>query len=240
MYRWDFVCAGCDIFVVDGECDFDSVSTDNDIISATQRDRDINRDVDRVAIRGNSDQSNQNSETDADTDADADADAETTTHDIAATDFESADAAEEASMMTNSETNEMFDDPDANTHHVVSNNVDDKAEARWRKELAETNKLTPAIVDSIITHHGDRGTRAIEAVSEKRVKRYRDFTVVVGHHDEYIVEAGGCTCKDSLYNLDPTDPTQCCWHVLATAVAERIGAIDYHDMWYSDVHDFLS
>ena len=143
-------------------------------------------------------------------------------------------------MPTNTEPNEACDDSDAQTHHVVSSTVDDETEAAWRAELAATEKLTPATVDAIMTHHGDRGARAIEAVSEERVKRYRDFTVVVGHHDEYVVEAGGCTCKDSIYNLDPADPTQCCWHVLATAIAERIGGIEHHDMWYSDVHNFLS
>jgi predicted nucleic acid-binding Zn finger protein len=71
------------------------------------------------------------------------------------------------------------------------------------------------------------------------VKSYRDFTIVVGYEDEYIVEDGGCTCKDSEYNLDTDDPTERCWHSLAVAIARRVGHVDYHDMWYSDVREFV-
>ena len=109
----------------------------------------------------------------------------------------------------------------------------------WRGALAAAGELQPAIVDAILSIHGDRGQRAIEAVSEQRVKRYRDFTVVVGYEEEYVVEDGRCTCKDSQYNLDPADPSQRCWHVLAAAIAERIDAVDEHDMWYSDVREFV-
>ncbi|MFW5977930.1 MAG: hypothetical protein ACOCP2_01675 [Halohasta sp.] len=109
----------------------------------------------------------------------------------------------------------------------------------WRAALAETGELQPGVVDAILSVHGDRGQRAIEAVSEGRVKRYRDFTVVVGYEDEYVVEDGGCDCKDSQYNLDPDDPSQRCWHVLAVDIAERIDAVDEHDMWYSDVREFV-
>ncbi len=109
----------------------------------------------------------------------------------------------------------------------------------WQAALAETGELTPDLVDRITDVHGDRGARAIEAVSENRVKQYRDFTVVVGHREEYVVEDGACTCKDAEYNLDPEDPTQLCWHALAVAIAERVGAVDHHDMWYSEVREFL-
>lgn len=123
--------------------------------------------------------------------------------------------------------------------YVVPTAADPGRETDWRAELADAGRLTASAVDTLVTLHGARGTRAIEAVSEKRVKRYRDFTVVVGYEDEYVIEDGGCTCKDSSYNLDPEDPNQRCWHVLAAAVAERIGEVDHHDMWYSDVREFL-
>ncbi|QLG48505.1 hypothetical protein [Natrinema halophilum] len=110
---------------------------------------------------------------------------------------------------------------------------------RWQAALEEAGELTPAIVDDISKIHGDRGVQAIEAVAENRVKAYRDFTIVVGYDDEYIVEDGGCTCKDSEYNLDADDPTDRCWHSLAVAIARRIGHVDYHDMWYSDVRELL-
>ena len=106
----------------------------------------------------------------------------------------------------------------------------------WRAALAEAGELRPAIVTAILSAHGDRGGRAIDAVAEQRVKRYRDFTVVVGYESEYVIEDGGCTCKDSQYNHEPDEQ---CWHALAVEIAERIDAVDHHDMWYSDVHDFM-
>ena len=109
----------------------------------------------------------------------------------------------------------------------------------WRPRLAETGELSAPIVKAILDQHGDRGQRAIEAVTEERVKQYKDFTVVVGHSDEYVVEDESCTCEDATYNLDPDDPTQRCWHALAVTIATRIDAVDHHDMWYSDVRDFL-
>lgn len=111
--------------------------------------------------------------------------------------------------------------------------------ADWREALEAAGELTPSVVDRLLRVHGARGRRAIDAVSEGRVKQYLDFTVVVGHHDEYIVEDGACTCKDAAYNLDPADPEQRCWHAIAVDVAERIGAVDTHDLWYSDVRDLL-
>ena len=109
----------------------------------------------------------------------------------------------------------------------------------WERSLAEAGELTPDVVDRILDAHGERGARAIEAVAEERVKEYRDFTVVVGHSEEYVVEDGGCECEDSRYNLDPEDPTELCWHVIAAEVARRIDAVDHHDMWYSEVREFL-
>ncbi|WP_181691475.1 hypothetical protein [Natronomonas sp. LN261] len=109
----------------------------------------------------------------------------------------------------------------------------------WERLLEAADELTSEAADGIIDTHGDRGVTAIEAVGERRVKGYRDFTVVVGHSEEYVVENDTCSCEDSRYNLDPDDPTQLCWHVVAAKVARRIDAVDHHDMWYSEVKEFL-
>ncbi|ELZ30412.1 hypothetical protein C474_11386 [Halogeometricum pallidum JCM 14848] len=122
---------------------------------------------------------------------------------------------------------------------AVPTETDSDRGTAWRRTLVRTGELTADVVDSLVSLHGSRGVRAVEAVSEGRVKRYRDFTVVVGYAEEYVVEDGGCTCKDSSYNLDPDEDDQRCWHVLAAAVAERIGEVDHHDMWYSDVREFI-
>ncbi|MBS3760733.1 hypothetical protein [Halodesulfurarchaeum sp.] len=112
-------------------------------------------------------------------------------------------------------------------------------EVDWRTALADAGELSPEVTNAILENHGDRGQRAIEAVTESRVKQYRDFTVVVGHGDEYIVEDDGCTCEDATYNLDDDDPTDLCWHAIAVAIAKRIDAVDHHDMWYADVREFI-
>lgn len=109
----------------------------------------------------------------------------------------------------------------------------------WQSQLESAGHLNPEIVDLLLSTHGDRGRRAIEAVAEERVKQYRDFTVVVGHKAEYIVEDGACTCKDTTYNLDAEDPDQQCWHALAVVIARRIETVDHHDMWYADVREFI-
>jgi predicted nucleic acid-binding Zn finger protein len=109
----------------------------------------------------------------------------------------------------------------------------------WERRLAEAGALTPEAVDRIIQLHDERGQRALDAVSENRVKEYRDFTVVVGRAEEYVVEDDGCTCKDAEYNLDPEDPEQLCWHAIAVRIARAIDETDEHDMWYSDVREFL-
>jgi len=106
----------------------------------------------------------------------------------------------------------------------------------WRAALADAGELTAPIVERLLADHGDRGQRAVEAASEGRVKQYNDFTVVVGHEDEYIVEDGNCNCQDSQYNLDPDES---CWHAIAVDIAERVGEVDHHDMYYSEVRDFL-
>ena len=110
---------------------------------------------------------------------------------------------------------------------------------RWEAALVTESELTPEAVDRILDAHGERGTHAIEAVSERRVKEYRDFTVVVGHDDEHVVESDSCDCKDAEYNLDDNDPEQLCWHAIAVRIARAIDAVDHHDMWYSDVREFL-
>ena len=92
--------------------------------------------------------------------------------------------------------------------------------------------------ESLLQKNGIRGQKALEAIQEDRVKQYRDFTVVVGYDDEYIVEDGMCTCKGSEYNIK-SDTNKKCWHLLAVDLAERTGSIDYHDMWYSEVRDLL-
>lgn len=109
----------------------------------------------------------------------------------------------------------------------------------WVSDLADHGELTPALVEQIVDLHGERGRRAIEAVGERRIKQYLDFTVVVGHSDEYIVEGERCDCNDARYNLDRDDPNQRCWHELAVIIADRTDELDHHDLWYTEVRDLV-
>ena len=158
--------------------------------------------------------------------------------DVAADAASAPAASDPAATDSDADTADEGPDPTA-TGYAVPTETGTDAETAWLRELADAGELTPGAVESMLAIHDDRGGRAIEAVSEGRVKQYQDFTVVVGHEDEYVVEGGRCTCKDTAYNLDPENPTDRCWHVLAVAIAERIGEVDHHEMWYSEVREFL-
>lgn len=109
----------------------------------------------------------------------------------------------------------------------------------WRHDLMLEEELTADIIDRIRGVHGDRADRALKGLAEDRVKQYNDFTVVVGHRDEYIIEAQSCTCEDYQYNLDPEDPTDQCWHVIAAEIADILDEADTYNMWYADMRDFI-
>ncbi|MDD1717561.1 MAG: SWIM zinc finger family protein [Methanoregulaceae archaeon] len=88
--------------------------------------------------------------------------------------------------------------------------------------------FSPAEREEIIRKYGDRGARALDAVTEGRVKKYRDFFVVVGRSDEYVVEDEFCTCRDSVFRGGG------CSHILAVRIARERGAYEEIDLWYLD------
>ncbi|NYT07633.1 MAG: hypothetical protein GKC05_05185 [Methanomicrobiales archaeon] len=94
--------------------------------------------------------------------------------------------------------------------------------------LQEEGELTPFLRDEIIRIFGDRGRKALKALDERRVKKYRDFFVVVGTSDEYIVEDEFCSCPVYLYRGGG------CWHVLAVKIAALTGDFEEYDLWYQD------
>ncbi len=79
---------------------------------------------------------------------------------------------------------------------------------------------------AVLACYGEQGRRALEAVEAGSVKRYLDFVVVVGRHDEYIVEDGLCTCDCSLIR------NGFCWHQLAARIAVLAGRCEEYDYWY--------
>jgi predicted nucleic acid-binding Zn finger protein len=93
-------------------------------------------------------------------------------------------------------------------------------------ELACVRTLTLAMQDALIQQYGNRGKKALKALEEKRVKKYCDFFVVVGYHDEYVVDEDFCTCGDFLYRGKE------CVHIIAVRVARATGWYERYHSWY--------
>ncbi len=96
------------------------------------------------------------------------------------------------------------------------------------KRLRKEKRLTPELEGEIGMRFGERGRKAIATVKEGRVKRYCDFFVVVGYHDEYVVEEDFCSCRDFLFRGKE------CSHILAVAIAEATGMYETFALWYVD------
>jgi predicted nucleic acid-binding Zn finger protein len=94
--------------------------------------------------------------------------------------------------------------------------------------LEERKSLTPELREEIIRIYGERGRKALQAIDEQRIKKYRDFFIVVGTSDEYIVDEDFCTCRDFIFRKGR------CWHELAVKIAAAIGSFDEIDLWYQD------
>jgi predicted nucleic acid-binding Zn finger protein len=94
--------------------------------------------------------------------------------------------------------------------------------------IREQGVLTSAFREEILLMFGDRGRKALKAIDERRIKKYRDFFVVVGTSDEYIVEDEFCTCPVYYYRGGG------CWHVLAVKIAALTGDYEEYDLWYQD------
>ncbi len=100
---------------------------------------------------------------------------------------------------------------------------------------AELDQKAPEA--ELIKEYGQRAAKALNIARERRVKRYKDFDIVVGHNDEYIVEGKSCTCNDFLYALSSKGKK--CSHIIAIEIADTEDLVDYIDSWYQDVRALL-
>jgi len=98
------------------------------------------------------------------------------------------------------------------------------------RDLKKFKKLDYQLYKALLTTFGKRGDKAFFYVRERRVKKYRDFFVVVGR-EEYVVDDYFCTCKDFQINLKGREP---CAHILAVEVAKNVGMYDEVDAYYID------
>ena len=96
-------------------------------------------------------------------------------------------------------------------------------------QLSESRALTPELRAEIIRRYGERGRKALQAIDEKRIRKYRDFFVVAGKSDDYIVDEDFCTCRDFSYRKGR------CWHELAVRIAAATGSFEEIDSWYQDI-----
>lgn len=83
---------------------------------------------------------------------------------------------------------------------------------------------------ALFLNYGKRGEKAYFYVSQNRVKKYRDFFVVVGTN-EYIVEESFCSCPDFQLKLKGKEP---CAHIIAVEVAKLLKLYDEIDAYYTD------
>ena len=99
--------------------------------------------------------------------------------------------------------------------------------------MITTGPIDNNIENAIVREYGTRGKNAIELVRAGKVKKYRDFFVVQGRKDLYVVEGDFCTCRDYLYRLSRQDGL--CYHSLAVKIASATGQYEEIDAWYSDI-----
>lgn len=100
----------------------------------------------------------------------------------------------------------------------------DELFARLRGEKV----LSPELRGEILKIFGDRGGKALKGIDEHRIRKYRDFFVVIGSSGEYVVEEEFCTCRDFIYRKGK------CWHELAVRIAAATGLYTEVDLWYQE------
>ncbi len=83
---------------------------------------------------------------------------------------------------------------------------------------------------ALIFEYGKRGEKAFFYLKEKRVKKYRDFFVVIGTN-EYVVDGNFCTCMDFQFNLRAK---RACSHIIAVKLARIMKLYEYYDCYYVD------
>ncbi|KAF5089828.1 hypothetical protein DSECCO2_20790 [anaerobic digester metagenome] len=93
-------------------------------------------------------------------------------------------------------------------------------------DLYNSNVLDERMRRRIGGFYRNRGVKALEIIDHDRVKRYRDFFVVVGETGEYVVEGNYCSCDDFLHRGGM------CAHILAVLISRAIGRYELIDLWY--------
>ena len=101
------------------------------------------------------------------------------------------------------------------------------------KEATETKRLEEEDLRQLTEVFGQRLTRALEAVEERRVKRYifnprnRNVWIVVGKIRDYLIMSAAdfCTCDDFYFRV-MDNQIHLCYHLIAQKLAEALGNYD--------------
>jgi predicted nucleic acid-binding Zn finger protein len=115
------------------------------------------------------------------------------------------------------------------------------------KEAKAEDRLTGRNMTRLYGVFGQRFTRAFEALSENRIKKYvfkpsgRTVWIVVGKERDYLImpEAEFCTCDDFYFRvLDKK--VHLCYHLIAQKLAKILDwfeKIEEHDELYDSLMD---
>ena len=101
------------------------------------------------------------------------------------------------------------------------------------RKAEETKRLDEEDLKKLTEVFGDRLTRALEAVEERRVKRYifnprnRNVWIVVGKIRDYLImpAADYCTCDDFYFRV-MDNQIHLCYHLIAQKLADALESYD--------------
>ncbi len=99
------------------------------------------------------------------------------------------------------------------------------------REVQEKGQITDAHINKLSSTFGQRSEKALEALGERRVKKYvfqpsgRIVWIVVGKEREYLVmpAAEYCTCDDFYFQFHQG---HLCYHIVAQKLAEATSQFD--------------
>ena len=113
------------------------------------------------------------------------------------------------------------------------------------KKAKTEGKLTGKDLTNLYEIFGERFTRAFEALTENRVKKYvfkpsgKTVWIVVGRERDYLIlpEAEFCTCDDFYFRVLDRE-VHLCYHLIAQKLAKNLDwyeAIEEHDELYESL-----
>jgi len=97
------------------------------------------------------------------------------------------------------------------------------------KELEKEGVLSEDLLEKFVLKYGELFWRAINAVEEKRVKKFvfkpseKCLWIVAGRKRTYLVIPDFyCSCDDFYFNVVTRKKRQICYHILARKIAEAL------------------